>query len=152
MSKEILLWLESAGSARLSVKHYHGEGGGVRLPSHARAQLLASHSAPCSLPHVSQSRCSSLGRVRVRGEGRAFICELFPSVVWSCRRGIRCSRRPYTGPYTWQYISAVTSKVCLYSHRMKWHDRSINKRIITSETAVVGITLHSSDYMRCFPT
>lgn len=43
-----------------------------------------------------------------KGEERMFRCELFPSVVWSCRHGIQCSRRPYTGPCTWQCISATT--------------------------------------------
>lgn len=54
---------------------------------------------------------SSLGETEGPKRGM-FTCEPFPSVVWSCTSGTRCSRHPYTGPYTWQYISAQSCPVC----------------------------------------
>lgn len=44
-----------------------------------------------------------------------FTCELFPSVIWSCMFGIQCSRHPYTGPCTLQYIS-VRTKARTFTH------------------------------------
>lgn len=57
--------------------------------------------------HLLLLTVSSAGR-KGRVQREAFTCELFPSVVWRCMFGTPCSRRPYTGPYTWQCISVRT--------------------------------------------
>lgn len=102
MSTETLLWLESTGSACLSVRYYDRRWW--------RAAAAATHL--CTSPGLQRytgllltvSSSPRKGRVR-RG---MFTCELFPSVIWSCTFGTRCSRHPYTGPYTWQCISVRT--------------------------------------------
>lgn len=55
---------------------------------------------------------SSLWAAGLRKNIRMFTCEPFPSVIWSCMFGKLCSRNPYTGPYTWQYISALSCPAC----------------------------------------
>lgn len=69
------------------------------LPWHTSVELVTSV-ANCAPPHCKQQSKEGKG-----WRGGVFTCEPFLSVVWSCTFGTQCSRHPYTGPYTWQYIS-----------------------------------------------
>lgn len=53
---------------------------------------------------------SSLKKGRMKSG--VFTCVLFLSAIWSCMFGTQCSRYPYTGPYTWRYISVQSCPVC----------------------------------------
>lgn len=109
MSTETLLWLESTGFFLACLWGMVTEVDDVLLlPQNTSVKLVSSGGVL-----YSSSLSSSLGKgMAKRG---MFTYEPFPSVVWSCMFGTRCSRHPCTGPYTWQYISVRRKAI-----RLEW--------------------------------